>query len=132
MEINKIKELNERILNRATANVEKALIMDNWDCECFETMSEAIKNIYKLEKMEKGEIKYEEKVQEDGAAFYRMKENDKKSDFERCIYEIIEKRGMEKSMKAILKVLNELMEEDLRVIHTRMYDNTMRKLRELK
>lgn len=131
MEISKIKELNERILNRATANVEKALIMDNWDCECFETMSEAIKNIYKLERMEKHETK-EEKVQEDGAIFYRMKEKEKESDFEKCIYEIIEKHGLEKAMTAIIKVLNELMEEDLKVIHTRMYDNTMRKLKELK
>ena len=129
----KLIELNEKILEKAVPKVEKAIMNDNWDCECFETMSEAIKKIYKLEIMEKGEEMVEEykEHKEYEATKSRMKDEDK-TDFEMCVDEIIEKYGYEKGMKALMKVLNELMEEDLRLIHTRMYENTMRKLKELK
>lgn len=129
----KLIELNEKILEKAVPKVEKAIMNDSWDCECFDTMSEAIKNIYKLEIMEKGgEMVEEYKERKEYEAPKTRTKDEDKTDFEICVDEIIEKHGYEKGMKALMKVLNELMEEDLRLIHTRMYENTMRKLKELK
>ena len=129
----KLIELNEKILEKAVPKVERAIMNDKWDKECFDTMSEAIKNIYKLEIIEKGGEMVEEykERKEYEVPKTRMKDEDK-TDFEMCVDEIIEKHGYEKGMKVLMKVLNELMEEDLRLIHTRMYENTMRKLKELK
>lgn len=133
MELEKIKELNVKILEKASNNVEKALVTETWDCECFDTMSDAIQNIYKINKMEKYSEDRRAQMNECAPiSTFRMMENKDTTDFEKCVSDIIEKHGIENGMIAIMKVLTELMEEDLRIIHNRMYENTMRKLKELK
>lgn len=126
MDLKKARELNNRIIEESMSKVEKAIDSKNWDCECFETMSKSIDNILDIVKIEK----YTEKDKVD--TYRKEKKNafTEETEFETLIYKIAEEKKDVEGMLAITTVLAELMEE-LRIMHPRMYDLTMIRLKGL-
>lgn len=147
MELERIKEINEKVLQRAVEKVEKAMEVGTYDAECYHTMSIAIDNIKDLSKIEKYheeleqlermeeiqefEALAEEKPQKNIRALMAEKVDAKEetTEFEALIYEIAEKKDDIESMLAITTVLAETM-EDLRLLHPKIYNMTMLKLKE--
>lgn len=123
MDIAKLKELNEKILDKAMMNVEKAWVMDKWDCECMETMSLAIDNLKDLEKMQKHETSY--------ATVRKMDARTETTEFEQCVYDVLKKHEGEKGVMAVITVIAETM-EDMKILNKKMYERTMMKIKELK
>lgn len=126
MDFTKMKEINERILEKAIPKVEKAMLNDQWDCECFEVMSMAIDNIkdvMKIGEMKEREPKYtEEKRKKNLAAV---------NEFDICVEDIISKHGREKAMDEILLLMSDIM-DDLAILQPKIYDTIIMKLKALK
>lgn len=120
MDMMKLKELNEKVIDKAAMNVEKSLLTGKWDCECFEVLSDAINTKHKLHAMEN-----ESKAKE-----YRAinMDNKDKTEFEEYVWKIMNKG--EHDLHDIMVVLNEHM-DDIKILQPRFYDKVMMKLKEL-
>lgn len=127
MNIAKLIELNERVLEKAIGEVEKALITGKWDQEDMEALSMAIKNIHKLE----GGMMHEYKEYKEEPKEYGRKAKEGESEFMSCLYEVMEKHPGQKGIDAVIMLFDEHM-DDLRVIHPKMYDNIMVRLKGMK
>lgn len=122
----KLIELNEKVIEKAMPKVEKAILNDNWDCECFEALSMAIKNVTRLEKEEGYEVK---EYKEEPKAYTRKRREDE-SEFMACVYGLMEEYPEEGADK-IMVLFDEHM-DDLRVIHPKMHENLMVRLKGMK
>ena len=87
----------------------------------------AISNITHLDKIEDKVIR-EDKVRERTNKPYETKAEE--TEFLGEVKALMERKGEELGEKALYLILCELM-EDLKVLHSRMYENTMRKIREV-
>lgn len=128
MKLEELKELNEKVLKKAFNRVNKAAEMDTYDKESFEALSMAIKNTSDISKIEKysdlGDKSREELLKS------RVNPKEGTTEFEALIYEIAEKKPTQETMLAITTVMAETM-EDLRILHPRMYNLSMNRLKEL-
>lgn len=129
MDYNKIIEVNGKIIDKALPKIEKAMVTDKWDCECVEAMTMALDNI-------KDALKIESMLEKDKTMEYSSTKMvyeplGEDTEFMECISKIINKHGLEAGTKAIMTVINELM-EDMKILHSKMYNNTMMKLRDIK
>jgi hypothetical protein len=122
MDIRKIKELNEKIMEKASANVEKSLVTGSWDAESFEAFSDAIVSAHKLHNMEKEEHKQVVKMERKE----RVKED--KTEFEEVVWNLLEQG--EHNIYGVMTVLNSHM-EDLKVLQPRFYTSVITKLKEM-
>ena len=140
MELERIKSINEKVLEKAMEKVEKSMELGTYDAECYHVMSVAIDNLKDLKKIEKYHEELEqlemlEEVQEEKPKNVRTMMAEKvdakteTTEFESLIYEIADKRNDAESMLAITTILAETM-EDLRLLHPKIYNMTMLKLRE--
>lgn len=128
MEINKLKEINEKIVKRAGEEIEKDFITKNsCDLTDMKILNLAISNITHLDKIEDKVIR-EDKVRERTNKPYETKAEE--TEFLGEVKALMERKGEELGEKALYLILCELM-EDLKVLHSRMYENTMRKIREV-
>lgn len=128
MDLDKFKEVNEKIVDNSVLKVEKALDTKSWDKECFEVMSQAIDNLLDLSKIER----HKEEKQEETTMYTLAKEDVTKvtTEFEALVYKISEKHPGKNGMIALTTVLAETM-EDLRIYNPRLYDSTLRRLKEM-
>lgn len=133
MEYKKVKELNEKIVNRAMEEIEKDMITKNaCDMADMKILSMAIDNIkdsYKIENMQK-EDNMKLEVVEAKTEDYKRSLRDK-TEFDECVEEIIVRHGKEKAMSSVLLLFSDLM-EDLSVLQPKIYDNVITKMKALK
>lgn len=132
MEFAKIKELNERIIKRATDEIEKDMITKNTcDMVDMKILSMAIDNVKDIVKLEEGSL-----VEEDQTMRYSEVSKTyepltvEETDFTCYVNKVMDKHGSEIGHKAIMAILNELM-EDLKILNNRMYSNVMMKLKNM-
>lgn len=132
MDIERVKELNEYIIDKATEKIDLSMKSKGFDEESFEVLSKAIVNLKYLEKIEHYEEKEVEESEEVEAAAVMPKLDASKvtTEFEGLIYEIARKLPGKDYMLAITTIIADTM-EDLRVLHPKMYENLMRKLKEV-
>lgn len=130
MELHKMKELNKKVLEKAYSRVQKSTDMDSYDKESFEAMSLALDNIKDIMKIEKYSEDYSEKENRAIPAMARIDPKTETTEFEGLIYEIAEKYPSKDGMLAITTILAETM-EDLRLLHPRIYNLTMTRLKEV-
>lgn len=128
MDIKKMKELNEKIAEKAMSKVEKSLYTDNWDCECYETLNYAIDNIMDLMKMEKHIIE-EDVIKERKIIATDIALDD--TEFMKEVHNMMQRKGEIEGTKALMMIVSELM-HDLSIINTRLYEQAMRKIKEAK
>lgn len=126
MDINKLKEVNVKIIEKAIPKIENALASNIWDCECVEAMSQAIDNLKDLSKMEG----YSEYAEPKMVKHIEYKINNE-SEFMKEVNSILASRGEEDGIKCVMMVMSELM-EDLSLLHTRLYNQVIMKLKEVK
>lgn len=123
----KLIEVNKKVLDKAQEEVEKARVVGKYECEDMEALSMAIKNIYyltKLEKMEGGYVSESKERKMDKEYSRKAKENE--SEFCTIVYGMIEE-GADK-IDGIITLFDEHM-DDLKVIHPKMYENLMVRLK---
>lgn len=135
MEFKKVKELSEKIVNRAMEEIEKDMITKNaCDMADMKILSMAIDNIkdsYEIESMQKHKDEYMKmEVAEVKTEDYKRSLRDK-TEFDECVEEIIVRHGKEKAMSSMLLLFSDLM-EDLSVLQPKIYDNVITKMKALK
>lgn len=127
MNLDRLKSVNEEIIDKASEKIENNLSLKKWDNEDFTVLSQAVDNILDICKIEK--YKYGEKEIE----MYTMPKQDPTkvtTDFEALVYKVAEKHPGKNGMIALTTVLAETM-EDLRIYNPRLYDSTLRRLKEM-
>ena len=135
MDLMKLKELNSKLLETSSSKVERALETKSWDCECFEVMAQAIDNMLDIHKIEKYSKESEElaTVAVGETRGYTMPKQDARevtTEFEKIIYDIVDSKPQKEAMEAITTTIAETM-EDLRILHPRIYEMTIHRLKEL-
>ncbi len=132
MDIAKLKELNGKVIEKAIPKLEKALANSEWDTEVMDALTDAITNCKNLSKME-----YKDRMNNDQTMMYsekkkvfEMKKGYEDTDFMSLVSDIMEHHGDVEGAKAIVTVMNELM-EDLKILNNRIYNTTMMKLRDI-
>lgn len=136
MDLERIKKLNLKLLETSSLKVEKAIEGKAWDCECFEVMAQAIDNMLDLHKIEhysRQEPAVEALGVKETKSVGAPKQNVREdvTEFEQIIYDITEKREAKDALKAITATMAETM-EDLRILHPRIYEMTIHRLKELR
>lgn len=133
MEIDKLKELNEKILEKAASKIEKAHTLDNYDYECMKAMSMAIDNMKDLIMIKEYKTYKKENYEPEAKNYHRkrIKGIEGDSEFVECIYEILDKQGESEGIEGIIEVFDESMDE-IKILHKRMYDRIMSRLKEMK
>ena len=127
MNLDRLKSVNKEIIDKASEKIENNLSLKKWDNEDFTVLSQAVDNILDICKIEK--YKYGEKEIE----MYTMPKQDPNkvtTDFEALVYKVAEKHPGKNGMIALTTVLAETM-EDLRIYNPRLYDSTLRRLKEM-
>lgn len=127
MNLDRLKSVNEEIIDKASEKIENNLSLKKWDNEDFTVLSQAVDNILDICKIEK--YKYGEKEIE----MYTIPKQDPTkvtTDFEALVYKVAEKHPGKNGMIALTTVLAETM-EDLRIYNPRLYDSTLRRLKEM-
>ncbi len=121
--------LNENIANRAMEEIEKDYLNKNTcDLSDMRILSMAIDNIKDIEKIWKIKEEHLHEKEERSIAPYTRKTYTE-SEFMECANRIISERGDE-GVHAIIMTLDETV-DDLKILHKKMYDNLMKKLKEL-
>lgn len=119
-----LKELNERIIERAMLKSADALDKKDFDKECFEVMSESIENIARLQSINK----YDSEPK--GVTLLsRMNAKEETTEFEQLIYDIMEKHSDNPSTYYLaIETIAEVV-EDMKILNNRMYNILMNKLK---
>ena len=120
MDMMRLKDINEKIIDKAAMKVEMSINKGDFDCECFEVLSDAISTKHKLNAIEK-----EGKAKEYKAM---SMENKGKTEFEEYVWKVINKG--EYDLHDIMIILSEHM-EDIKILQPRFYDKVIMKLKEL-
>lgn len=120
MDMMRLKEINDKIIDKAAMKVEMSINKGDFDCECFEVLSDAINTKHKLHSIEK-----EGKAKEYKAM---SMDNKRKTEFEEYVWKIMNKG--EYDLHDIMVILSEHM-EDIKILQPRFYDKVMMKLKEL-
>lgn len=126
MDLNKAKEVNEFILDKAVNKISERVQKGGWDNEEFEVMSKAIDNLKELDKLDYKDKKEEFKK----VRTKRLNAYEEETEFETLVYRISEEKPGTETMLAITTILADHM-EDIRVMQPRAYDIIMMKLREV-
>ena len=122
----KVRELNEKILHKATEKLDKRVDNDNWENEEFEVISKSLDNILDIKKLEeKGE---KERIIK--ATHKKINAETETTEFEQLIYDISKERNDIEGMLAITTILADHL-EDVRIMNPRAYEMVMYKLKEL-
>lgn len=132
----KAKETNYKILEMTQKRMADIIEKGKWDAEVFNAMTDAIKNIERLEELM--EVKEEKPATYSVGAYSKIQEKPKTvgtpkakatdSEFKKVIYDIIAKKGNQESMEHITNVIDDYL-KDVKVLQPRAYNSLMAKLK---
>lgn len=130
MHLIKAKEINKKIIEECNEKIEKSLDKKAFDSECFEVISQAIDNLCDIEKLEKYEDKNKEAMVSKEMVLKKKNAKTETTEFEQLIYDICAKFYKEDVSFSYVTIIADTI-EDLRLLHPKMYENLMRKLKEM-
>lgn len=146
--LDKIIEMNEEILESASHKVQKAIMNKEWDCECFEVMNKTLWNLYNLKKMKSmedksskvnlipsSEMEHYKSIAHDISVTkidpleepYYLHNEKGCQEFNNLYNKIAEEHGMEGAF-AVLNLLSEHL-RDIKILNNKAYSQIITKMK---
>lgn len=124
-----VKEIVMKLVKKASEKVDYNIEHGRWDEEDLEVLSKAVKTWKRLEEIE--DVEENHKLRRTIENIEREKADSEGSEFKKLVYDIYKKFPGDSSLAEIIDALDETMGE-LKIIHEKIYDNTIQRLKSKK
>lgn len=121
-----VKEVIMRLVKKASEKVDNNMKRGVWDSEELEVLKDSVKIWKDIEKIE--DIEENHDIRKEIREIESVRAEREGSEFKDLVYDLYKSNPDFSSINKIIDVLDETMGE-LKIIHEKVYDNTMKKLK---